>query len=285
MKRVARMLSALAVLILLLVPAMEAADGAGKSSTPEEPMTLWQSRQAIVETSNYAFVAVSGTIGKVDSGSISFTSDGFEFDGRSKVDGSTARQHFKVDVKKLESTLSVAIKCRRLTCNLPKAPGKFLQNIGWYDQDSPAPATGFACSAECVRASESFAAAVDRLHALAVDEGKNASEFARQAATWRALGTKPPIPEEVRRQRLLAENAFKEKQLMKAMGHYEAGLRLYPTWPQGYFNSAVIAAELGYYAEAIEYMQAYLELVPDAPDAQSARDQIVIWQDKAKAER
>jgi len=30
-------------------------------------------------------------------------------------------------------------------------------------------------------------------------------------------------------------------------------------------------------------MQAYLELVPDAPDAQGARDQIVIW--KAKLEK
>jgi hypothetical protein len=29
-------------------------------------------------------------------------------------------------------------------------------------------------------------------------------------------------------------------------------------------------------------MQAYLELVPDAPDAQAARDQIAIWQFRAK---
>ena len=36
------------------------------------------------------------------------------------------------------------------------------------------------------------------------------------------------------------------------------------------------------HAEAIEHMQAYLELVPDAQDAQSARDQIVIWQYKTK---
>jgi regulator of sirC expression with transglutaminase-like and TPR domain len=46
----------------------------------------------------------------------------------------------------------------------------------------------------------------------------------------------------------------------------------------------LISAELGLYAEAIEHMQAYLELFPDAADAQSARDQIVIWQDKATNE-
>jgi hypothetical protein len=27
-------------------------------------------------------------------------------------------------------------------------------------------------------------------------------------------------------------------------------------------------------------MQDYLELVPDAPDAQAARDKIIIWKDK-----
>jgi hypothetical protein len=43
----------------------------------------------------------------------------------------------------------------------------------------------------------------------------------------------------------------------------------------------MIAAELGSYAEAVERMQADLELVPDASDAQAARDQIVIWRDKA----
>lgn len=105
--------------------------------------------------------------------------------------------------------------------------------------------------------------------------------FTLQAATWRALPTKPPIPEEVRAQRLLAENAVKEKQLPKALTHYETGLELYPTWPQGCFNAALIAAELGKYADAVEHMQAYLELVPDAPDGQSARDQIIIWRDKA----
>jgi hypothetical protein len=56
----------------------------------------------------------------------------------------------------------------------------------------------------------------------------------------------------------------------------------YPTWPEGNFNAALIAGELGFYADAIEHMQAYLELVPSAADAEAARDKIVIWQVKAK---
>jgi len=81
---------------------------------------------------------------------------------------------------------------------------------------------------------------------------------------------------------LLAEDAVKQNKPGEALNHYETGLELYPTWPQGRFNAALVAAELGFYTEAIEHMQAYLELVPDAQDAQSARDQIVIWQYKTK---
>lgn len=93
---------------------------------------------------------------------------------------------------------------------------------------------------------------------------------------------KPSVPEAVREQRLLAENAVKEKKLSEALDYYEAGLALYPTWPQGYFNAALIAAETGAYEEALECMRAYLELLPEAGDAQAARDQMVIGRSKLK---
>jgi len=80
----------------------------------------------------------------------------------------------------------------------------------------------------------------------------------------------------------MAEEAVKANRPAEALGYFEAGIELYPTWPEGDFNAALIAGELGYYADAIEHMQAYLELVPDAADAQAARDQIAIWQYKAK---
>jgi regulator of sirC expression with transglutaminase-like and TPR domain len=66
------------------------------------------------------------------------------------------------------------------------------------------------------------------------------------------------------------------------MDYYEAGLALYPTWPEGHFNAALIAAELGDYTDAAEHMQSYLELLPNAPDAHAARDQLDLWQLKAK---
>jgi tetratricopeptide (TPR) repeat protein len=126
-----------------------------------------------------------------------------------------------------------------------------------------------------------LAKALNRLREMAGEQGMALRNFSQAAAEWRALPTKPPIPEEVRAQRLLAETALKEQQAGKALSHYETGVEFYPVWPEGRFNAALIAAELKFYSEAVEQMRAYLELTPDSPDAQSARDQIVIWQDKA----
>ena len=62
----------------------------------------------------------------------------------------------------------------------------------------------------------------------------------------------------------------------------EAGLADYPVWPEGQFNAALLSAEMGYFPEAVRHMRCYLELVPEAADAQAARDQIVIWQSQMK---
>ena len=86
----------------------------------------------------------------------------------------------------------------------------------------------------------------------------------------------------VRKYRLLAENAVKENRFDSAVEEYEAGLEINPTWPEGHFNAALLYAELGYYPEAMHHMRAYLELTPEAPDAQQARDQVVIWEAKLR---
>jgi tetratricopeptide (TPR) repeat protein len=138
-----------------------------------------------------------------------------------------------------------------------------------------------ACSAECERQAVSFAKAFNRLNAYALDAASPLRAFPQRAAAWRALATKPPLPEEINVRRMLAEDAIRNRKAEEALKHYELALEQYPTWPQGWFNAALIAGELGYYAEAVESMQAYLDLVPDASDAQSARDQLGIWRYKA----
>jgi tetratricopeptide (TPR) repeat protein len=101
-------------------------------------------------------------------------------------------------------------------------------------------------------------------------------------AAWRTLATKAPLNPEADREWILAENSFKEKNFASAVEHYEAALDIQPMWPTGWFNLAMIYSELGQFAEAADAMQHYLELVPDASDAKSAREQMIIWEDKAK---
>ena len=104
--------------------------------------------------------------------------------------------------------------------------------------------------------------------------------FHAQADAWRALAVKPKMPDEAYKQKVLAEDAYRNKELVKALSEYQLGISTFPTWPEGQFNAALIAAELEYYRVAVQRMSEYLLLVPDAPDAQAAKDKIIIWQDK-----
>jgi tetratricopeptide (TPR) repeat protein len=108
------------------------------------------------------------------------------------------------------------------------------------------------------------------------------AEFQKRAVAWRALPAKPPISDDVKQHRLLAEDAYQQKQFDTAAAEYEAGLEIDPLWAQGHFNAAVIYGELKDYDDAVWHMRCYLELVPDAPDAQESRDQMLLWQGKAK---
>lgn len=307
MKRVARF-STLAVLILLLVPAMEAAD-----TKQADTMGVWQARRMIVEATEYIVVPAPYLV-QIDRSSIRFNRDGFEFNCLDHQGGKT---HFKLDLRTLEapardvwfwyvlldsnggkplSKVEDYVKTHKV--KLPKGgipsalaglyvsegdAAKIFGEMRWVNPGSKV--SEFVCTGDCARVRDLFIPAINRLRAFAVEQGRAVNDFPEQAAAWRALAVKPPLPDEVRKQSVLAENAVKEKQLIMAMIHYETGLKLYPTWPQGRFNAALIAAELGTYEEAIEHMQAYLDLVPGASDAEQARDQVVIWEEKAKESR
>ncbi|MFZ0736008.1 MAG: hypothetical protein WBL70_17730 [Candidatus Acidiferrales bacterium] len=106
--------------------------------------------------------------------------------------------------------------------------------------------------------------------------------FRKKLAAWQASGAKVDLPEEAQRHEVLAVEAVNEKNFPHAADEYLAGLKIYPTWPQAQYNAAQILGELHRYADAVEHMQMYLLLTPNAPDAQAAKQQIWIWQDKDK---
>jgi len=95
--------------------------------------------------------------------------------------------------------------------------------------------------------------------------------------------TRPAPTEEVRRFEVIAENAVRDKRYNDAISAYEDGLRIAPWWPQGHFNMALLLGQVHYYDEAVEHMQDYLALVPDAPNARQVRDQMYKWQDEENA--
>ena len=137
------------------------------------------------------------------------------------------------------------------------------------------------------RQMEKLKAALDFLAANAREEvvalhAQEFSQFQAKAKAWREAAVKPAMPEEAHEHQVLAEFAFKEKDVDKAVSEYSAALSIFPTWPEGQYNLAMLAGEKKYYAVATLHMKEYLELTPDSPDAQAARDSMIIWRDKLK---
>jgi hypothetical protein len=107
--------------------------------------------------------------------------------------------------------------------------------------------------------------------------------FKAQAKSWREASVKPAMPEAAREHQVLAEYAFKERDTDKAIKEYSSALDIFPTWPEGQFNLATLAGEKRFYETAIFHMKEYLELVPESPDAQAAKDSVIIWKDKVNS--
>ena len=117
-----------------------------------------------------------------------------------------------------------------------------------------------------------------------VTDSKKAEEAAFREAVrrYREIPVKPSLPEEARRYRVQAEQAVELKEFAKAADSYRDALRVAPWWPEGYFNRALILAELGRHALAIREMKRYLLLAPEAADTRAAQDQIYKWEALAK---
>jgi len=132
---------------------------------------------------------------------------------------------------------------------------------------------------------EKLKAALEYLAASAREQVKaqydsQLEQFKGQAKSWREVAAKPAMPESAREHQVLAEYAFKEKDTDKAIKEYMAALDIFPTWPEGQFNLATLAGEKKFYETAMFHMKEYLELVPESPDAQAAKDSVIIWKDK-----
>lgn len=170
-----------------------------------------------------------------------------------------------------------------------KNSGKYVVDLRRLFQKR-APASGGIWVFDSEATARQFADALNRLilaswkNELQSADNEEFDRFRAMAKTWREAAVKPALTDEADRHRILAENAIAEKNPQSALNHYESGLESDPLWPQGWYNAAVLSAELKNYDDAADDMRHYLEMMPDAPDAKAAREQMIIWQDKAQQE-
>lgn len=115
--------------------------------------------------------------------------------------------------------------------------------------------------------------------ALKKQQDERLALFESKAAQYRGLKVKPSISEEQRRY-VVQANAFnQQKNYARAIELFNKAIEVDPvSYPGAYFNMALLNAQLGKFNKAIFTMKQYLQLVPDAPDARSARDKIYEWE-------
>jgi hypothetical protein len=204
---------------------------------------------------------------------------------------------FRIDLKTLGEIApikhgeigAISIDGKRPTVENLSGAGVFVL-IFWHANGDPAAAYRDAGTfANALNSLRLYARIYDPSHDLApacfTDKEEQAriwTEFQKRAAAWRALPSRPALSSAVRKQLLLAEDAVNQKQFEAAAAAYDAGTEIDPMWPEGHFNAAAVYGELKDYDDAVWHMRCYLELLPNAPDAQAARDQMLLWQAKAE---
>jgi len=99
--------------------------------------------------------------------------------------------------------------------------------------------------------------------------------FKSLAQKYQAAHEKPVMNEEQRKLFVQGNAMNKQLDYEKALIYYEKAFSMNPvSYPEGYYNYAVIAGLAENYEFAIHNMKKYLLLIPNAPDAVSARDKI-----------
>jgi tetratricopeptide (TPR) repeat protein len=293
--RVARLSGIAGRIVVLLLAAAAPAVLAQQTATPS--MSVCQARRTIV-TELQQVNTRHGSMLQSPPSSIVFNAVELAFQAEPNYDKKDFPPGiYKVNLKTLGEVTSYG-KLIRINGKYPRKEKSLRENLSnssilafleWqkpnYSSDNEA-SQAFVNALNTLRL---YARTYDPAHDLAppcfADKDEQAriwAEFQQKAAAWRALPAKPTISDDVKQHRLLAEDAYQQKQFDTAAAEYEAGLEIDPLWAQGHFNAAVIYGELKDYDDAVWHIRCYLELMPDAPDAQQARDQMLLWQGKLK---
>lgn len=110
---------------------------------------------------------------------------------------------------------------------------------------------------------------------------RDLEEFQKAADDYNKMTVKPVITEDQRKYIVQANSFNEEKNYQKALEYYKKANDLNSvSYPQAYYNMALIAGQVKDYRSAILNMKKYLMLVPEAEDARAAQDKIYEWEIK-----
>jgi tetratricopeptide (TPR) repeat protein len=117
-------------------------------------------------------------------------------------------------------------------------------------------------------------------YAEAVKVAAEAEAASIRSSVASLLKTRPELaelPEEARRRALGGDVFVNEGRFDRALIEYQAAIGIAPLNPQLHFNAALLCSQVKDFKRAIGHMTIYLQLVPDAPNARAAKDEIVKW--------
>lgn len=108
--------------------------------------------------------------------------------------------------------------------------------------------------------------------------GPVAEEKFKQAADqYLNMQEKPKLPDDIEIYSIQATTAIGNKNFKTAVDIYNKALQLTPWWAAGYYNRALVLAELNANDAAIADMKHYLYLRPDAANATVVKRKIAEW--------
>lgn len=108
------------------------------------------------------------------------------------------------------------------------------------------------------------------------------AEFEKAAVAYLAAAVKPDLNEDMRRLKVQAEDALREKRFEDVADFYGEAVEIAPWWPAGHYNRALVLSELKEYPDAVVEMKRYLRLVPEADNARAAKDEMYKWEAKVR---
>ena len=110
-----------------------------------------------------------------------------------------------------------------------------------------------------------------------LDQAAQANDYHILAHAYQSLPIKPLVPDIARAQKRAGDDAMKTNNAAAAEKDYESALRAAIWWPDAMRALSLSLAQINNKAEAIVWMQRYLEFVPNADDALVMQAKVADW--------